>query len=260
MNGLRSMFDRLREQTIAAPPSIFRAAAGRRTALAAHVDLASVLVALADETEEGYPAREALTRALLEEQRESSARVWASALLLAYYPMLSRLRRRLVTSSVSPEELDQVVVTAFLAAVGGVSLDLDRLPMRLRQRTERQVFAFLRKEREHQHPSAELDDLAMYGTESIQQRRILETDENLFELSLLIERAAANGVPPQSLEVVEATVLRRELLRNYVERTGPKDIVERERTYQRLKRQRSRTMRRLRALLRASPIQNAVGF
>ena len=101
----------------------------------------------AKETDESYPAREALTRAMLEEQRETGKPLWSSALLVAYYPMLSRLRHRLVTTTVTSEELDQVVVAAFLAAVSEVPLDLDRLPMRLRQRTERQVFTYLRKAR-----------------------------------------------------------------------------------------------------------------
>jgi len=37
----------------------------------------------------------------LEEQRESGKPLWGSALLLAYYPMLSRLRHRLVTTTVT---------------------------------------------------------------------------------------------------------------------------------------------------------------
>jgi hypothetical protein len=67
--------------------------------------------------------------------------------LVAYYPMLSRLRRRLV-SGLPYEELDQIVVTAFLAAIRALSEreHRDRLTMRLRQRTEDQVFGLLRKE------------------------------------------------------------------------------------------------------------------
>ncbi|MBK6845585.1 MAG: hypothetical protein IPG88_25475 [Gemmatimonadetes bacterium] len=79
------------------------------------------------------------------------------------------------------DELDQVVVTAFLAALGELPVDehADRIAMRLRQRTERQVFSFLRKEREQQHPSADPDELAMFGTESINARRLETTDEEL---------------------------------------------------------------------------------
>ncbi len=133
------------------------------------------------------------------------------------------------------------------------------MPMRLRQRTERQVFGFLRKEWAEYHPGAEPDQLAIYGTESIAQRRIEETDELLLDLSLLLDRAVAQGIPESSLEVIEATVLKRELLREYVTRLVPDDAEEWERTYQRLKRQRSRAMERLRALL-VSPVAEAAGF
>ena len=91
------------------------------------------------------------------------------------------------------------------------------------------------------------------------RRRIEETDELLLDLSLLLDRAVAQGIPESSLEVIEATVLKRELLREYVTRLVPNDAEEWERTYQRLKRQRSRAMERLRALL-VSPVAEAAGF
>lgn len=254
MSGLRALIAQLRADTLRCSPDALVKAQKRRAALRDHPTMGSVLAALGEDSEDGYPAREALTRALLEEHRMSGGALWSSALLVAYYPMLSRLRHRLVSPWLPREELDQVVVTAFLAAVNEVPLELDRMPMRLRQRTERQVFAVLRKEREHHYPTAELDELAVLGTDSIQQRRLPEPDEDMFELSLLLDRAAARGVAPSGLGVVEATVLGRELLRSYVERTGPDDEIERERTYQRLKRQRSRALRRLRGMIQMSPI------
>lgn len=260
MSGLRRMIERLRRETLAAPPGSFREGAARRPALAEHADIGSVLAALAKETEESYPAREALTRAMLEEQRESGKPLWSSALLLAYYPMLSRLRHRLVTTTVTSEELDQVVVAAFLTAVNEVPLDLDRLPMRLRQRTERQVFSYLRKEREECSPRADAANLDTMGAECVQRLHPQRHDDTFLDLSLLLERAASQGVHPRSLEVVEATVLHRELLRSYVERVGPEDEVERERAYQRLKRQRTRALKRLRALVRVSPVHCAAGL
>ena len=260
MSGLRRMIERLRRETLGAASGSFREAAARRPALARHAELGSVLVELADETEESYPAREELTRALLEEQRESGDAVWSSALLLAYYPMLSRLRHRLVTTTVTSEELDQVVVASFLAAVAEVSLDLDRLPMRLRQRTERQVFAYLRKERDEYYPRGDAAELDAMSAEYLQRLHPQCHDDTFLDLSLLLERAVAQGVPPRSLEVVEATVLHREQLRSYVERVGPEDEVERERAYQRLKRQRSRTIQRLRELLHVSPNQETASL
>ncbi len=257
MNSFRRMIERVRRETLAVASGSFREAAARRPAFRPYESLGSVLAALACETEEAYPERESLSRALIEELRMTGGSLWTSALLLAYYPMLSRLRHRLVTTTLSAEELDQVVVTAFLAAIGEVPLHLDRLPMRLRQSTERQVFAFLRKEREEGFPRCDATELDVRSSEHMQRQHPGSQNDTFLDLALLLERAVAQGMPPRNLEAVEATVLRRELLRSYVERTGPDDDAERERTYQRLKRQRSRAMKRLRAMVHVSPVGGA---
>ena len=157
-SALRTVIERLRRDALAAPRRVFDESRARHAALAGHADVASVLAALADDREHTYPERDALTRALLSEHRTSGEALWASVLIVAYYPMLSRLRHRLVSDAVPRDELDQVVVTAFLATLGELPVDehADRIAMRLRQRTERQVFAFLRKEREQQREIEQL--------------------------------------------------------------------------------------------------------
>lgn len=261
-SALRADIERLRKDALAAPQRVFDAGRVRQPALEAHPDAASVLSALADDAEATYPVRDALTRALVSEHRSSGHALWASLLLVAFFPMLSRLRNRLVSDTVPGDELDQLVVTSFLAAMTELSIHerTDRVAMRLRQRTERQVFTFLRKEREHRHPSLDVEELTESDLEELAPRRPA-TDEKLYDLALLLQRAVEEGVSPSGLDVVEATVLRRELLRHYVERLVPDDDLERERVYQRLKRQRSRALRRLKTLLGgASPLLLASGF
>lgn len=253
MTTLRGTIELLRRQVLAAPPGRFARAAQRRPALGAHDGLPSVLGSLGDESEAAYPAREALSLALLQEHRETGDTLWSSVLLLAYYPMLSRLRHRLVTSALSREELDQVVLTAFLVAVDEVPLHRDRLPMRLRQRTERQVFQVLRRLRSEHAPLASAEELARLACDPFEGRRHADTHEGLLDLVVLLDRAEARG-ELSGLSVVEATVLGREELRTYVDRLVPEDETERERTYQRLKRQRSRAMSRLKSLARASRV------
>jgi len=262
MTTLRSIVERLRQDAQTRLRHGFREARVRRPALAAYDDIATVLAAMAEDGLASYPEREALSRAMLDEYRAGGGSVWASALVVAYYPMLSHLRNRLVCTSLPRDELDQMVITGFLSAVNEIPPHelLDRLPMRLRQRTERHVFAYLRKEREHYCPAAEREDVASLGAERSGQRQLAEANEQLLDLSLLLDRAQAQGVSTNSLEVVEATVLRRELLRTYVERVGPGNAAARERAYQRLKRQRSRAIKRLRALLSVSPVPAASGF
>ncbi|WP_342379466.1 hypothetical protein NVS55_08340 [Myxococcus stipitatus] len=261
-SALRTVIERLRREALVAPRRVFEAGRMRQAALEAHPDVASVLLALDDDAESTYPAREAITRALIGEHRASSAALWASMLLVAFSPMLVRLRNRLVSDTVPGDELDQLVVTSFLAALTELPLSerTDRVAMRLRQRTERQVFAFLRKERDHRHPSLDVEAVAEADPEALAPRRA-STDEKLYDLVLLLQRAVEEGISPSGLDVVEATVLRRELLRSYVERLGPDDDLERERMYQRLKRQRSRALRRLKTLFGASsPLLLASGF
>jgi hypothetical protein len=263
MSGaLRTTIERLRRDVLSAPRRIFDEARARHAALAAYADVASVLRALAEDDEHTYPAREALTRALVAEHHASGSSLWASVLLVAYFPMLSRLRYRLVSDAVPRDELDQVVVTAFLSAVSELPEHerIDRIAMRLRQRTERQVFACLRKERGEGSTLLDDEELAMACHEARSENHPDHSDDELFDLSLLLDRAAKEGVAPAGLDVVAATVLKREQLREYVERVGPSDEAERERTYQRMKRQRSRAMKRLRELLDTSPAPPPSGF
>ena len=261
-SALRTVLERLRGDALTAPQRVFDAGRVRQPALEAHPDAASVLLVLADDAEATYPARDALTRALVSEHRASGHALWASLLLVAFFPMLSRLRNRLVSDTVPGDELDQLVVTSFLAAMTELPLHdrVDRVAMRLRQRTERQVFGFLRKEREHRHPSLDVEELSDSDPEALAPRRA-STDEKLYDLALLLQRAVEEGISPSGLDVIEATVLRRELLRAYVDRLGPNDDLERERMYQRLKRQRSRALKRLKTLLgTSSPLLLASGF
>lgn len=259
-SALRNDLERLRRGAVSARHQhAFEVGRAKQPAIATHTNAASVMTMLDDEAEGTYAAREVLTKALIAEHRASRAAVWASLLLGVFKPMLVRLRNRLVSDTVPGDELDQLVVTSFLAALSEVSL-VDRIAMRLRQRTERQVFAFLRKEREQRHPGIDVEELEDLDPEAIAPRRA-RTDEELYDLALLIQRAMQEGISTSGLDVVEATVLRRELLRAYVERLEPDDDVARERLYQRLKRQRSRAMQRLKSLLTsASPLQLSMGF
>ena len=64
---------------------------------------------MADDREHTYPERDGLTRALLSEHRASGEALWASVLLVAYYPMLSRLRHRLVSDAVPRDDPETLV-------------------------------------------------------------------------------------------------------------------------------------------------------
>ena len=135
--------------------------------------------------------------------------MWASLLLGAFKPMLVRLRGRLVSDTVPGDELDQLVVTAFLAALTEVPL-MDRLPMRLRQRTERQVFAFLRKEREQRHRHRRRG--AGRPRPGLLAPRRVRTDEEL-EPRALQRAVQERRLSTSGLDVVEPRSCAEELLR-----------------------------------------------
>jgi hypothetical protein len=233
----------------------------RYAALAEHETPLSVLAVLGDESTRRWAEREAVTRALVTEEQERPHPLWAALLLAAYYPMLSRLRHRIYGNDLDPEDFDQLVVSTFLEVVRAFPLadKRDRTAMHLRQITQRRVFRHIREE----HASRVLiapDDVsdmppfspdAWPGSPKPRRRRHKVRPEPMDcrdAIELLTTRAAHLG--QDQIDLVVTTMVRGERLRVYVERTFPdREPDERDRIYQRLKRQRSRTLARLRDLL-----------
>lgn len=259
MSSLKALIERLRQQVLTTAPPVFEDGRKRLAVLAFHTDVESVLLALADEREVTYPAREALSNALLCMHRTTKTPFWSSVLAVAFFPMLSRLRNRIIGDAVPRDELDQLVLASFWSALAEIPLTgrgSDRLPMRLRQRTQRLVFQSLRHERDQQHASLDDDERGEELERVIGARVERSACEDRVELAHLLERAAIDGVPRASLEVLAATTLRSELLRNYVARIGSVEGEESERLYERLKRQRTRVVQRLRAIANGKTLPN----
>nr|WP_216612281.1 hypothetical protein [Myxococcus xanthus] len=232
---------------------LFEVARVRQPALAHHPSFASVMAALADVREETYPQREALTRAMLAECQASSSPAWAAALVSAYAPMLNRLRRRILGNAVPREDLDQLVLATFLSVARGFPLSRwgDWTAARLRQQTAREVFRYLRKERAEQHETYTQAQLAEWLPDArpatpVESPRRPSVRRSFVKRDAVLVHLARATLPRSDVEVLMATVVRREKLRAYVSRLVEGDTAEAERTYQRLKRQRTRLMQRLR--------------
>jgi hypothetical protein len=238
----------------------FDEARTRHPALASHETPRSVLAVLGDESERRWAEREALTRALVAEEQTRPGPLWAALLLAAYYPMLSHLRHRIHGHDLDPEDLDQLVVSTFLEVVRAFPLAerRDRTSMHLRQMTQRRVFRHLREEHVARLLIApdEIEELGPISPDAWPERRPprqrhkvrAEPVDDRVVVTLLTTRAACLG--RDQIDLVITTIVRGERLRCYVERTyADRDPVERGRIYQRLKRQRSRTLARLRILL-----------
>ena len=78
----------------------------------------------------------------------------------------------------------------------------------------------------------------------------LSDPDDLEVMVALLFKHAGGAVPRRKLDVVVATLVRGERLRTYVDRRHPRaSDTERRRTYERLKRERTRTIGVLRGLL-----------
>ncbi|MCA9559278.1 MAG: hypothetical protein KC583_12030 [Myxococcales bacterium] len=258
--SFRSMFATLRA-VVRSPKhgAAFADARGRHEAFHDHRGVASVLGVLADDGRARYDEKEALTRALIAEQQSRPGSFWASVLLVAYYPMLSRLRHRIYGHALADDDLDQLVVTSFLGVVADYPLDagLDRTAMRLRQRTERQVFRLV---------CAEQDELLLLRSappedlEDSEQSRWPEARPNgtpvprnpidtADAVSLLVEHAG-DLLDGETFELVTATLICGRRITTYLDGAQPDlDPHDRRRVYQRIKRRHSRALARIRPAL-----------
>ena len=250
---LRTLIDQLRASLLSPRHHhTFLAARQRQPVLGRYSTMRHVLTELAGESASAYPEREALTRALLAEHRGGQDSLWASALLVAYYPMLSRLRHRLVCRELARDELDQLVLASFLAVLHELprARQHDRIALCLRRRTARAVFAVLRKQCEEQRALQQYEQLCRVAPE------IIEPGSELDEQAVLLLHAARSAMAPLEGAVLVHTVLQQEQLRSYVDRTIEGDEPVRERAYQRLKRQRTRALHRMRLLV-STPSSNS---
>jgi hypothetical protein len=254
--SLRQLRDPLRDEVMSLKhEKTFEEARAREPTLAAHASILSVLAVMNDESERRYAEREALTRALVREQQERPGPFWAAVLLIAYAPMLLRLRGRICGDAFARDDLDQMALEAFLEAVGRFPLTArpTRVAMYLRQDTQRAVFRRLRAEQQARLRLTVLEEEALSAEEfdlfaSGASEQPLDDDEREELVAMLVARVG-DRVPPAKLEVVIATHLRGERLRDYVARRHG-DLADdaREVVYQRLKRERLRTLDKLRPL------------
>jgi hypothetical protein len=201
--------------------------------------------------------KDRLVSVLVAEQCERPSPFWASILILAFAPMLFRLRARVHGNRLPSLDLDQIVVTSFLAAISE-TLNADRSAARqLAQRTRRGIFRVVQRAGEESAlvdlttPDA-LSDLAPtedpVAVISCGGRRMC-VDELEPLLWPLLETLGVHD-QDENLRLVLETVVYGDTLPAYVRRHYP-DVGECgfRRLHGQLKRRRARTMIRLRQRL-----------
>jgi hypothetical protein len=252
----REPFDALRRQLDTAPAAaVIATARDRHPALRDNGSVEVLLARMADESADSWTDREALTRAFLAEHQSDADRgIWSALLLFAYFPMLSHLRYRLRSETLDSQDLDSLVITSFLEVIATLNLDTvqNRTAMQLRQRTQRKVFHVLGRTSAEQRqvtltaeiPARLQEQVAAEPPRPSDMRDPEQTVARLLEV-------AGQELPPNQLDLVVATVLRKERLRSYARRCAAEGETT-ERVYQRLKRRRTRALDRLRGLISRS--------
>lgn len=186
----------------------YEEARARHRALLPYASPAEVLSALAASSSLTLPERDVVVSALVTECQRSKNPLWQTLLLLAFEPMLCRLRSTIASSR--SDDFDQRVLVAFYGALAVVRPG-PFLALAIRRATERQLFPSLKVARresqndifdEETHPT---DLLAVdAATEAAEVIRIVE---------------ASGGA--ELREAILATRATDETLLDYIARTHP---------------------------------------
>lgn len=238
---------------------LFEMTRKRNTAFANHSTPFSILAVLDDRSTDNYAGKDALTRSLISEQQRATNSLWSAILIAAYLPMLGRLRNKITGNPLLPDDLDQVVITTFLQVVQEFPLFKLRnyTCLRLRQRTQRLVFQQLNEERlvRNLRDPRPIEEIPESSFEQCSIWRQLSRSGKSEERDVEVEVAllldyVGDAIAPDKLELIIATTIKGESLRDFIKRSnlGPLDSLN-DREFQRLKRQRSRTLAIIRKIL-----------
>jgi hypothetical protein len=155
-----------------------------------------------------------------------------------------------------------MVLVSFMTAIQRVHLGKDhRLCMYIRQMTARRFFNSLVEERRRREMVAFIEPTILCQNapfvwpvpgmiKRTRERRLKHDADEVEEMIDLLKERVGEAVDSEKLELVIATAIQGESMRDYVRRLhGDLDQGAVERAYQRLKKQRNRTVAQLRAVL-----------
>jgi|GEM_PF-6768660 len=190
-----------------------------------------------------YASKEPISRALLAASQCEPGSFWRSLMLLAYYPMLVNIRAQ-IRSSVSGEDLDQLVMQGFLQALAVVhgESEGDNTSLRLRCRTRRYVFRGLREAQE-----SEVFDVA--------PEHMVANDNSAKPLSRKPAALASclhehfDEIGKADRELVFRTLVEDESLRELANADAQNDNADPDRVYARLRKRRFRALANMREVI-----------
>jgi len=251
----RQLFDPLRNKVCSTrAQAVYDEGRCRREGLIDLFTVPALLELLGESRMNDYVRKDLATRSLIAEYQRGGDSLWSSLLLVAYFPMLSRLRSRIWGNAMCQDDLDQLVIISFLGVCR--SYDLDRYDtytiVRLRQLTQKRVFKELRLVQGEQHDRRQLEQLAreLGGLNPFKESKSPPSPPEVEGMAEALFDLAVGWLPPHNIDLIIATILRREPLREYVVRVAPDEAKEHpERVYQRYKRRRTRAVKRIKGVL-----------
>lgn len=242
--------------------------------LAEHATVMSVLAILNDERPQAWQEKEAIIATIIAENQRRPDKFWGTLMVVVFYPMLSRLRHRIIGDAMAGDDLDQLVLSVFLDVFNSFPLDTkrDRFCMHLRQMTERRVFRKLRNVQNDQEQVRNPDPVEYLRLENdwANHAGMLQNEDEFPQVwpetrptpsepltqneqarlvAFLVDKVA-DDIDGDRLDLVISTQIYGERLSDIVRRKFPDlSTGDRKRIYQRVKRRHSRTLEKLRELL-----------
>lgn len=211
---------------------------------------------------ERYPMRERLARFLIAQAQGSKDPVWTAVLIVAFVPMLNRLRGGLRGRLFEREELDQIVVAAFVEVVASFPLEArgDRTAMYLRQDTRRAVLRVLTDEQRARAEQCALRDRAKVDREVNPPREFNPftesasgnepNEEERWDLERLVRALLEKTRDARHADLICRTTVGGQSVASYVDELHPGTSgAERDRLYELFYRRRRRALERLRATI-----------
>jgi hypothetical protein len=234
------------KKSLARHATVYAEGRRRHRALASFDSPAAVLAAVSSSSPLTVEERDVIYVALLAELRLTKHTLWQSLLLVAFEPMLARVRARL--GRPESEDLDERVFLAFLEAAQSLSIPSHAARV-LRLALERKVYGERKSERAEPEADEFIDDTYVADPFAVTAREQAAARE-------VVRILEAEG-GDEFRDLMLATRATEDTLRAYVQKAYADP--EREGAYRRLVRARSRLEKKIRKRMNAQDRRRYVG-
>ena len=246
---------------------MFERARQRHAALREYPNASTLLAAFRDDSPARMPEKEAIAKVLLVEHQRGETSLWSSFLTLMCLPMLITLERRIKPGALSSDEVEQVVLTRFMETIASYRVHAHtdaHTFVRIAQRTAKGVYRALGAERRYAANELAFDPYLLLclidanehdSGQAIwpdhKKERWADTPAELAAQTALLMEFGGAVLPMDRLQLVLKTYVGGESLRDHLRgKNADLSDADFERLYQRIKRQHSRDVSRLRRALR----------